>query len=245
MDFTTVERVKSLNGLKTNEHDALLRQLITSVSKQIETYMSILPEVKERIQFFDVGSSCDFFVKSYPLHSVTEVINDWDRLFTGSAIDSTDYTFYPDELSGLISIDKYILTTGRRTLKITYVGGFAFKSEYYIARQDDPPVGPTSGDIYLIGSAPTGVWAGNANKVATWSGTVWQIEDQDIHFVINNPDIVEACNRQLSHVWQRRKRVGSTQTMVQGNMSLFKNEDLLPQVKSALSRRRRTLTHGS
>jgi len=36
-----------------------------------------------------------------------------------------------------------------------------------------PAVGPTIGDSYIIGAAPTGVWAGRANCVAIWSGTAW------------------------------------------------------------------------
>lgn len=36
-----------------------------------------------------------------------------------------------------------------------------------------PAVGPTIGDAYIIGSAPTGAWAGRANCVTIWSGTAW------------------------------------------------------------------------
>lgn len=36
-----------------------------------------------------------------------------------------------------------------------------------------PAVGPTIGDAYIIGAAPTGAWAGRANCVTIWSGTAW------------------------------------------------------------------------
>jgi hypothetical protein len=36
-----------------------------------------------------------------------------------------------------------------------------------------PAVGPTIGDSYIIGAAPTGAWAGRANCVTIWSGTAW------------------------------------------------------------------------
>lgn len=36
-----------------------------------------------------------------------------------------------------------------------------------------PAAGPTIGDSYIIGSAPTGAWAGRANCVTIWSGTAW------------------------------------------------------------------------
>lgn len=38
---------------------------------------------------------------------------------------------------------------------------------------DTPAVGPTIGDSYIIGAAPTGAWAGRANCVTIWSGTAW------------------------------------------------------------------------
>lgn len=38
-----------------------------------------------------------------------------------------------------------------------------------------PPGSPTDGDVYIIGAAPTGAWAGNAGKVARWyaNGGTW------------------------------------------------------------------------
>lgn len=39
--------------------------------------------------------------------------------------------------------------------------------------QNDPPGSPSEGDRYLVGSAPTGAWAGHAEEVAYYSGG-WQ-----------------------------------------------------------------------
>lgn len=36
-----------------------------------------------------------------------------------------------------------------------------------------PAVGPTIGDSYVLGAAPTGVWSGRANCIAIWNGTAW------------------------------------------------------------------------
>lgn len=38
-----------------------------------------------------------------------------------------------------------------------------------------PPGSPSDGDVYIIGAAPTGAWAGKAGKVARWSANdgVW------------------------------------------------------------------------
>ena len=37
-----------------------------------------------------------------------------------------------------------------------------------------PAVGPTIGDAYILGAAPTGAWAGRANCVAIWNGSAWR-----------------------------------------------------------------------
>ena len=138
MYFATLERVKTLNKLKSGEHDSHLRQLITSVSKQIETFMSIKPEGKERAHLFDVHEVIDFFVKAFPLHSITSVINDFDRTFVNTIVPTSDFTFEPE--IGLLTIDRFILIPGRRTLQVIYVVGFAFAIDYYITRQYTSPV---------------------------------------------------------------------------------------------------------
>lgn len=37
-----------------------------------------------------------------------------------------------------------------------------------------PPATPTVGDRYRVGTAPTGAWVGQNNKIAQWDGTTWQ-----------------------------------------------------------------------
>lgn len=42
---------------------------------------------------------------------------------------------------------------------------------------NDPPVSPapSKGDAYIIGSSPTGAWAGHAGSLAVWEGSDWGI----------------------------------------------------------------------
>lgn len=42
-----------------------------------------------------------------------------------------------------------------------------------ISQTNTPPLTPTTGDRYLIGTAPTGVWSANAENIAEWNGTSW------------------------------------------------------------------------
>lgn len=37
-----------------------------------------------------------------------------------------------------------------------------------------PPGSPSNGDVYILGAAPTGAWAGQANKVAVRVGDAWR-----------------------------------------------------------------------
>lgn len=39
---------------------------------------------------------------------------------------------------------------------------------------DTPPGSPTMGDMYAIGSTPTGAWSGQADNLAQWTGAAWQ-----------------------------------------------------------------------
>lgn len=36
-----------------------------------------------------------------------------------------------------------------------------------------PPASPAAGDTYIVAASPTGAWAGQAGKVAIWSGSAW------------------------------------------------------------------------
>ena len=38
---------------------------------------------------------------------------------------------------------------------------------------DTPPADPAEGDLYILGAAPTGSWAGQAGALALWEGSAW------------------------------------------------------------------------
>lgn len=44
-----------------------------------------------------------------------------------------------------------------------------------IDRINTPPASPSDGDTYIIGSSPTGAWAGEANSVAYYYSGEWRI----------------------------------------------------------------------
>jgi hypothetical protein len=43
--------------------------------------------------------------------------------------------------------------------------------------QNAPPVSPSTGDTYLVGTSPSGVWVGHAKDIAEWNGSSWGFID--------------------------------------------------------------------
>lgn len=39
--------------------------------------------------------------------------------------------------------------------------------------RDDPPSDPAPGDSHIVGTAPTGAWAGHAGAIALWAESQW------------------------------------------------------------------------
>lgn len=68
---------------------------------------------------------------------------------------------------------------------------------------NDPPGAPTSGDTYVIGLAPTGAWAGFANRLAQWVG-VWALASvPEGHIVVDKSVAIDNSSR-----WLRRNAGG-------------------------------------
>ncbi|MDZ4193844.1 MAG: DUF2793 domain-containing protein [Pseudomonas sp.] len=49
-----------------------------------------------------------------------------------------------------------------------------------------PPGSPTNGARYIVGTSPTGAWAGQANKLARWLDSTWSFFDAAV--VVNLGD---------------------------------------------------------
>lgn len=46
-----------------------------------------------------------------------------------------------------------------------------------INSQNTPPVSPSTGDVYLVGTVPTDAWVGHAKDIAEWNGSAWVFTD--------------------------------------------------------------------
>lgn len=55
--------------------------------------------------------------------------------------------------------------------------------------RSSPPGSPSTGDLWLVGDAPTGAWASQEAKWATWDGAAWTFEapaDGDLTYVLDS-----------------------------------------------------------
>lgn len=127
-DLTILERVKQFleyDSSKTQD-DNLLRQLITSASVQANRYLNRHVIQTARTEYYDIDPLQQVvLLKGYPVDETATfaINNDFNREFTGSNIDSTNYDVDAD--TGLVTFDRYILQDGPGTLKVTYTGGMA------------------------------------------------------------------------------------------------------------------------
>lgn len=147
---TEVSEVELLvNAASTLAADKTMRGLDNSgVSRFLST---------SRTEYFDGDGSDTLYVKAYPITTVTSLYVDPDRDYGSSTlIDTDDYSVYENE--GTIKTDGNLLAGGRKSVKLTYTGGYTTIPEdlqhavkelvmFWYKRNTDKRVGVTSVSI--------------------------------------------------------------------------------------------------
>lgn len=129
MDLTTLARVKRFAGYTNpdaaNDDDTLISQIITGVSRQIESYLDRYAEAVARTVYFDCENvQRHFYLKAFPVSAVTTFKNDILRTFAaGTELDTGVYAVYGSV--GRITVDRYELQGGARAVQVVYTGGMA------------------------------------------------------------------------------------------------------------------------
>lgn len=105
--------------------------------------------------------------------------NRW--VFNNSAGDSLTHTRV--EISSadtLPTAPTYMwVANGDAFAKYPITGGGAISDTSLIGVLDSlntPPVSPNTGDVYEVGTVPTGAWVGHAKAIATWGGASWSFD---------------------------------------------------------------------
>lgn len=126
--LATIDMVKTQLPSKSAEPDDLifLEQLIQGVSSQVEAYLDRQITIESnKVEQFDVSlGEWKFDLQAYPVTSVSEVNNDWDRSFESDTVVDSD-NYYVDKANGVLWVDKVSLVAGPGVLKVTYSGGMA------------------------------------------------------------------------------------------------------------------------
>jgi hypothetical protein len=76
-----------------------------------------------RTEYYDGDGTDTLYVKAYPISAVTSIYVDPDRDYTSSdLLDTDDYVYYEND--GKICTDGALFTGGRKSVKVTYTGGY-------------------------------------------------------------------------------------------------------------------------
>ena len=127
MDITTLDRLRAYIDEKNFlDGTSLLNQRIAAWSAQVEHELGRFLQATSRTAYIDVdGNERVFYLKGFPITSITSVTEDLSRVFTGSAISSSSYVGTTTALNeGRLELD-YFPAKGPQVLKVVYVGGMA------------------------------------------------------------------------------------------------------------------------
>lgn len=120
MDLTTLQHVRQLMDADAPNEDGVLQTLLTAISRKAENWMGREVETKPRTEVFSPDNlQRKFPLKAWPT-TVATVIEDWQRTFTGDPIDPLYYTV--DDF-GILTLDRWQVTEGTRTLQVVHTGG--------------------------------------------------------------------------------------------------------------------------
>ena len=121
----------------------------------------------DKIMQFDY-SVCGFSSKSDAVDSLTA----WAICDTSSGGGGGSQTLS-------ISNDSLTISGGNTVVLPVYVQADSSTISSYevLNSQNAPPGSPSTGDVYLVGTSPTGAWVGHAKDIVEWNGSSWDFTD--------------------------------------------------------------------
>lgn len=121
MNLVDLPRVKAYLDLTSNDNDALLDDLISGVSDQIERYLGRGIELKSRTEVFDLEDYQDrLFLSAFPVTTVTSVKYDITGVFSSGDVSG----YYTNKATGVIRLpSSYDEAT--YAMQVVYTGGLA------------------------------------------------------------------------------------------------------------------------
>ena len=194
MDATTDTRVKALLDISGTSEDAVLGQLITTISARIEDYIDRPLETLARTEEYDIKPRQRvIFLRAYPLSAQADVASikvstTWDFAAT-SALATTSY--HTDLNTGAIHLTTYPITnylgnnmaTAPNAVQVTYTGGLGAAPANIIA--DYPAIAGACETQVIAAWRRRDEPMGKTTKIGEYAATV----DGPLQFL---PDVIEA-----------------------------------------------------
>lgn len=122
--LSSLERLKRFVCVDLDsKNTSRLAGYLYAVSSNIQAYINNDLELKTHIQFYDIfGNEIEFWTRSIPITSITEIAHDFEGLYDGGESLLTDFHTGSDDRSVVLDFPE---TPGKKSLRVTYVGGAA------------------------------------------------------------------------------------------------------------------------
>jgi len=216
----------------------IVNWILTS-SKQIEKYLKRELSIGNYIEYFNIQSEKDiqFYVKSYPIITLTDVYEDSTGKWDTSESEITDCIINKDSNGFILPVNPSIL--GLKTLRIRYTGGMAYYGVLSVFELSTI-VGTLSVGSFVVGGTSEAVGiikaiSGTSLTVEILYGifealeTLTEYSDEELttigdasailssitkqSLVEQYPDIVRACEIQVRYYWKHKDdfEISSTQ----------------------------------
>lgn len=139
IDLTTVTRVKQLLSMDTalTKHDAILNQLVDSVSGRVQSFLGLHTQSAVRTEVLDVefDGQKRFHIPTYPITAFTSLNYDPDGDFDSSTlVSSSDYRV---NLARGIIVVELTFSEAYQALQIVYEGGMAADTTAFVSAYPD------------------------------------------------------------------------------------------------------------
>ncbi|MEA3225732.1 MAG: hypothetical protein U9Q07_07250 [Planctomycetota bacterium] len=139
MNVTTLDRLRAhIDEKNWADGTSYLNQMIEGFSAQLENELGRYLETTSRTVYIDVlRSNQQFHLKGYPITSISSVVEDSARDFTGSAVSTDLYDTTDGAYSDGCLFFDYCPNVGQSALKVIYTGGMAADTAAFIAAYPD------------------------------------------------------------------------------------------------------------
>lgn len=127
LDIVTLTKVKTWLKISGSTEDDLLNDLIGRIQNLIETYTGREFVERTRTEYYDGSGNDTLILKHFPIHSITSLHDDPDRVFGSTDEIDVDADVLVDKQSGILRLwnGESSFYKGKANVKVVYVSGYS------------------------------------------------------------------------------------------------------------------------